>query len=132
MNPSAEEAFDARLQARLRHDAASFGSAPSPEAMARLATIARSERRVLPWRLAAAAAGLTLAITLGAWATRRSAPPQPPQQQPAVPMAMQVAKLEDVALRPLRTELDHLLSDSRALARGMWRQVPAPIRGWLE
>jgi hypothetical protein len=133
MTMSDRDPFEAALGARLRADAATFGAAPSPQSWARLAQIPRAAPRATwSWRAAAAIVGVSLAIAGGVWATRRASPaPSPVAVRAINPQAVAI-QLEDLALQPLRTELDHLVSDSRAIARGVWRRVPAPIRGWLE
>src|SRR5690606_15091960 len=104
----------------------------SPQAMARLRGSSRPRR----WpHVLVAAAALAVVGLAGAWCATRDVAPQPPA--PVAPSAQQVdvlrgvAELEDLAVAPLRFELACVVDDGRAVAQGVWRQVPQPLRRLL-
>lgn len=111
------------LAARLRADAATWGGEVSAATRARLRRIARPSRAPL-----ALGAALAAALLVGASAWLLRAPPQP---APKVVPHFDVARLEAMALAPLRSELVLMIDDGRAVARGMWQQVPRPLRRLL-
>ena len=123
------------LDARLRRDARTVASAPSPAARARL----RARMAALPaprpprrWHrlamAAMAAAVLLLALLPCAHLLR---PPAAPPAAPLLPAAELAPRAVARALEPLRAELAGLRQDGVALAQELWRQVPQPVRALL-
>jgi hypothetical protein len=127
-----DESID-ELDARLLRDARSWGGAPSAaaraELRARLAVLRRA-RRALPRRLVPLAAACALAATFLAWPRAREEAPPLPARNGSGRSSAQVlaAEATERALMPLRIELAGLTHDGEALARGIWAQVPAPLR----
>lgn len=134
---------DLELERRLRRDASAWGGAPSAEARdalrARLATL--PSPRAPRWPLVATGlvAAAALVTLVGRWGGPAPTPVPPPQlPTPQVPApaeasrAFDVSGLEERALAPLRAELAGLAHDGELLARGMWQQVPEPVRRLLE
>ncbi len=125
-----EELTD-EVAARLTRDATTWGGEPSEAGQtalrARLATLPPNKRSFLPWflPLAAACALVTTFFALD-WAAEATRPlPRRSQSARSSPEAGGATK---GALAPLRGELAGLTQDAEALARGVWGQVPAPLR----
>ena len=137
---------DPELEARLRREAPAWGGAPSAAARdalrARLATLPSPRAPRWPILVAALAAAAALVAVAVLWRAPTPAPvpqapipqaPTPPAQAPAqASRAFDVSALEERALAPLRAELAGLAHDGQLLARGMWQQVPEPVRRLLE
>jgi hypothetical protein len=124
MTPTDRDRLDPALEVRLREDAATWGGDLPPRLQARLRNLGRAPRRrsLLPAAMAAA-----LACVAGGWLLRRPAPTPPPSALPR----FDVAQLEELAMAPLRSELANVVDDGKAMARGMWQQVPRPLRRLL-
>ena len=142
---------DRDLELRLRREASAWGDGPSAPARAalraRLATLPPARAPRWPLLVAALAAAAALVAIAFLWRPQTPAPvPEAPVPQAPVPQApapqapdpaqasraFDVSALEERALAPLRAELAGLAHDGKLLARGMWQQVPEPMRRLLE
>ncbi len=133
---------DLELEARLRREAPGWGGAPAPAARdalrARLATLPSPRAPRWPLLVASMAAAAALVVVVMLWRTPTPTTipqvptPQVPLPQAPAPRAFDVSALEERALAPLRAELAGLAHDGEVLARGMWQQVPEPMRRLLE
>lgn len=138
---------DLALERRLRREASAWGGAPSAGARdalrARLATLPSPRAPRWPLLVAALAAATALSVVVMLWrtatpATIPQAPtplaptPQAPLPQAPAPRTFDMSSLEQRALAPLRAELAGLTHDGELLARGIWQQVPEPVRRLLE
>lgn len=124
MIPAEHDDTNAAIESRLRADAATWGGGLDPRARVGLRQVARPVGR-RPHLVAAAIAAATL-IAVGSWWLR-----PPTAKTPPLLPRVDVAHLEAMAMQPLRSELKNLVSDGRAVVRGMWRQVPPPLRRLL-
>lgn len=132
---------DRDLELRLRREASAWGDGPSAPARAalraRLATLPPARAPRWPLLVAALAAAAALVAIAFLWRPQTPAPvPEAPVPQAPDPAqasrAFDVSALEERALAPLRAELAGLAHDGKLLARGMWQQVPEPMRRLLE
>lgn len=133
---------DLELEQRLRREAPGWGGAPSAGARdalrTRLATLPSPRAPRWPLLVAALAAAAALVVVVVLWRTPtpttipQAPTPQAPLPQAPAPRAFDVSALEERALAPLRAELAGLAHDGELLARGMWQQVPEPVRRLLE
>ncbi len=126
---------DDDLELRLRRDAPAWGGGPTDAARAALrARVASLPRAHAPrWPLVAAAlaaAAALVAYAVFARSTEEARDPVAPT--PSTTRAFDVTALEAQALAPLRKELAGLARDGELLARGVWQQVPEPVRRLLE
>ncbi|MEZ5966382.1 MAG: hypothetical protein R3F56_21280 [Planctomycetota bacterium] len=126
----------AALEAQLRTDALAWGSGLPPAARQRLrqrlrrahATHSRSTRALVTVLAAA------LLLALGAWFWATSARTHAPARSRAI--SVEVARLDvghlgTLATTPLRNELANIVNDGRAVVRGVWLQMPSPLRRLL-
>ncbi|HZN40125.1 MAG TPA: hypothetical protein VFD82_15065 [Planctomycetota bacterium] len=115
--------------ARLTRDAEAFCGMPSAGARAALLASLASlppRRRRAPRLLLSLAAACTIA-GFATWPHGDAAGPRAEPSR-ADTWRLPLAGTADRALMPLQVELAGLTHDAEALARGIWGQVPAPLR----
>jgi hypothetical protein len=121
------------LAAGLARDAQRWGGAPSEAARAALRARLRTAARPRPFPLRPilwlAASALVAAWLF--WPRPTARAPSPPAV-PALRAEILAASAADRALAPLQVELKALGDDGVALARGLWRRVPGPVRVLLD
>lgn len=122
------------IDTRLARDAAGWGGEPCAAARkalrARLAVLPAARRPAAHRHLVLlAAAAAILAVLMHGRAAPDPAPATAARNESSRWSASALAAgATDRALSPLRSEIAALSNDAEGLARGIWAQVPAPLR----
>jgi len=127
-HPDSDAGCLAELASRLERDAPRWGGAPSEAARAAL----RARLRGLPRgaRLRRRVPFLAASALIAAWLLWPHPSGRAPLRPPTAVLRAETLAVDatDRALAPLRVELAALGDDGIALARGLWRRVPGPVR----